>query len=259
MKYEEIMDFLSDLNHGQKDKYEKFLADKSEDYIREMDEFLGSIGERPLLFQAVDLDAARLLMSRGAKMKQFEGFTLLTNAVRMDNDLGKVQFFLEQGADINEQNRYEFTALSEAVQKDNIKIVKFLLERGADTEIKSYTGNTPLHFSVGNYEITKLLIEYGADVNAQDIDGFTPLHTCLDADVAKLLLESGADPFLKNNDHYSPFQFSIPYPKIKAVFETYMEKALEKVPGCALSFLPIHIGLYPHTASLRHPHPGGKG
>lgn len=221
MKFDEIADFLSDLSNRRRERYESFLAEKTDGYIQEMDILLGHIDQRPLLFWAVDIDALKLLMSRGAKMKKFKGYTLLTNAVRIDNDLEKVQFFLGQGADINEQNRYEFTALSEAVQKENVTIVRFLLEQGASTEIKSCTGSTPLHFSVGNYEITKLLIDYGANVNAQDIDGFTPLHICLNEDIIELLLANGANPFLKNNDHYSPVQFSLPYPKIKAVFDKY--------------------------------------
>ncbi|MEM4912503.1 MAG: ankyrin repeat domain-containing protein [Metallosphaera sp.] len=39
-------------------------------------------------------------------------------------------------------------------------------------------GNLPIHlaFCNGNYEVVKLLIERGADPNMRDINGFTLLH-----------------------------------------------------------------------------------
>jgi Ankyrin repeats (3 copies)/Ankyrin repeat len=77
-------------------------------------------------------------------------------------------------------------------------VVKQLLEKGADVNIATSDGRTPLHEAsrIGNVEVVKLLLEKGADVNTAKNDGSTPLHEASRGDnveVVKLLLERGAD------------------------------------------------------------------
>lgn len=70
-----------------------------------------------------------------------------------------------------------------------VKTVEFLLENGADVNIKGYYNVTPLHkatiylsrraidgYSEEAISIVKILIDYGADVNAKNETGDTPLH-----------------------------------------------------------------------------------
>lgn len=78
-----------------------------------------------------------------------------------------------------------------------LEIVKWLVERGADVNVKS-TYDTPLmkHAYSREYEICKFLIENGADVNAECFAGMTALCRAADncaAEVVRLLLENGAD------------------------------------------------------------------
>jgi len=46
-------------------------------------------------------------------------------------------------------------------------IASILLERGADADVESKAGFTPLHLSAqkGHYDMTNLLIEHGANPN----------------------------------------------------------------------------------------------
>ena len=60
-----------------------------------------------------------------------------------------VKFLIENGADINIKNNNGDTVLHEAVLiKDNLEVVKLLIENGADINIKNNNGDTVLHYAV---------------------------------------------------------------------------------------------------------------
>lgn len=61
-------------------------------------------------------------------------------------DKGKIQNLLSIGIDINYQNEYGETALMYAVMLNNIIMVRFLLECGADVNIKDDEGNDAFHY-----------------------------------------------------------------------------------------------------------------
>ncbi len=92
-------------------------------------------------------------------------------------DEEKVQALLKEGADVNQKggiwDRGGETALHAA---STPKIVKMLLEAGADVHSISDWGKTPLHAaaSKGNAEIIQLLLAAGADVHAKDKNGNKP-------------------------------------------------------------------------------------
>ncbi len=79
-----------------------------------------------------------------------------------------------------------------------LKIVEWLVERGADVNIANTYG-TPLfeHARAGHYEICKFLIEHGADVNITAHAGHTALFSAVsgvNCDTVRLLLAHGANP-----------------------------------------------------------------
>jgi len=81
---------------------------------------------------------------------------------------------------------------------DRVKIVKALIQAGADPEAPAFERRTPLHFAVssGNPEMVALLLDNGADANAVTRDGVRPLHRDGFPNalaIAKLLVEHGAD------------------------------------------------------------------
>lgn len=78
--------------------------------------------------------------------------------------------------------------------------VKAMLACGADVNLKTEEGWTPLHTAAywGPADMIRLLVANGADVNAVgDYDGWTPLLMAVSADddpeVVKALLAAGAD------------------------------------------------------------------
>lgn len=82
--------------------------------------------------------------------------------------------------------------------KIRAQVVKLLIQRGADINVASEEGITPLHCAAefGNTEAIRLLIKAGANLNALDKDEETPLCKAIRNDhveAVKLLLDSGAD------------------------------------------------------------------
>lgn len=97
--------------------------------------------------------------------------------------------------------------------RKNMKMLKKLVELGADVNVHDLTGYTPLHHCLtgsGNrytMEMAEFLLDNGAKVNAVNRFGAPPLTECVMAqnlDFIKLLIRYNADPFLKDNDGCSP-------------------------------------------------------
>ena len=121
-----------------------------------------------------------------------------------NGDIELVQRLLDRGADVNAQDDYGNTALSNH-HSISIDIVRLLLDKGADLDIKDRDGNTALMLSSyrGDTDIVKLLLESGANPNSRDNIGCTALliasiegHT----DTVQLLLDRGANPNIPAND-----------------------------------------------------------
>lgn len=117
----------------------------------------------------------------------------------------EVERLLRAGIDPNSLGQFGITALSLAAQNNQTKIVRLLLDRGADPNLQDHkSGWFPLMWAAynGNNGILKLLMEHGADVNKRNSYGETPiLHAAFEGrdDTVKLLLEHGADFTAKND------------------------------------------------------------
>lgn len=99
-------------------------------------------------------------------------------------------------------------------QRDNPALVSKLIDRGADVHT-ILRGATPLHYAAkaGFLETTKVLLERGADPNAKSVSGETPLFYAFKAgkraDVAavcRLLVAAGADPLGGGGKGVTPLQ-----------------------------------------------------
>jgi len=95
----------------------------------------------------------------------------------------RVEKFLSEGVAVNWQDRQGNTALMDAALMGDHRLVKLLLDHGADVHIRSEDGGSPLHFAVAGtireaaaLRVVKLLLEAGAGSHKEFVDdhGYTP-------------------------------------------------------------------------------------
>ncbi|XP_059892389.1 poly [ADP-ribose] polymerase tankyrase-2-like isoform X2 [Gadus macrocephalus] len=101
------------------------------------------------------------------------------------------------------------TPLHLAAGYNNMEVAEFLLQQGAEVNSQDRGGLIPLHnaASYGHVDVAALLIKYDACVNATDRWCFTPLHEAAQkgrTQLCALLLVHGADPALRNQEGHSP-------------------------------------------------------
>jgi ankyrin repeat protein len=148
----------------------------------------------------------KLLTEAGADVKDEFLFTSL-----YFENLESFKILLKKLGNINIQNKDGETFLHKKAFCGSIEIVDFLIESGADVNIKDNQGRIPLHLASQEYEIgeqkTRLLIKSGSDVNAKDKNGSAPIHNATSwgcfsnrtINSIKALIESGADVNIKDN------------------------------------------------------------
>ena len=111
------------------------------------------------------------------------------------------QRVLDNSLFIHERDYLGDTPLLTAIAFDNLELVRFLLEHGADPNIEVDDGYTCLLAAIESdadesTSIVSELIQAGADIHATGISGCTPLHmaaACGHVEKARLLIDAGAD------------------------------------------------------------------
>src|SRR5688572_1391149 len=86
-------------------------------------------------------------------------------AAARKGDAAAVKAFLDKGTDVNAKTQYGATALAYACDKGHVEVVKLLLERGADPDVRdSFYNATPMSWAApkGFTEIVKLLLDKGS-------------------------------------------------------------------------------------------------
>ena len=89
-------------------------------------------------------------------------------------------YFIENGTDVNAKDSPgNFTPLHRAAQHNsNVKVLKYLIGKGANINAKTNNNVSPLHLAAcwnSNIEVLKYLIAEGADLHAKNNLGQTPL------------------------------------------------------------------------------------
>ncbi|MBZ5602567.1 MAG: ankyrin repeat domain-containing protein [Acidobacteriia bacterium] len=136
------------------------------------------------------------------------------------------------------------TAFLRAAQSLDLTAMRLLLAHGADPDLATTGGDTPLmvacgmgwgyHYSVNSPEYTwmeavKFLMQLGGDVNAADARGYTPLHAAAyigNDELIQYLVDHGADVKAVAKDKNTvadmangPTRFGIPHPETVTMLE----------------------------------------
>jgi len=133
-------------------------------------------------------------------------------------DLDQVKRLMANGVGPNESNYDKRTALMTASCEGHIAVVTYLLEHGADIDIKDRFGGTALanavrySFEVRNAkQVQALLRTHGADLNSSTNDYTAKMneyaHTG-DIDGIRILAENKVDVSLGNFDRRTPLHLA---------------------------------------------------
>lgn len=123
------------------------------------------------------------------------------------------KILIDAKADLDLHDGYGATALAAAIYKRYDDLALLLMTAGANVNTKTRiyidgTDNiTPLHRATDRPRLVKAMLEHGADPNARDSAGHTPLHWAVQsaaAETVRLLVAAGADVNAKDNDGETP-------------------------------------------------------
>jgi ankyrin repeat protein len=140
-----------------------------------------------------DPSVIRLLLDRGADIEArgINGGTPLHAAAALNFEPSVIELLLNYGSDVNAKDSIGITPLHWAAAYNLESVVELLLDRGAEVAEVNVRDNgrvTPLHdaaMSSSNPKVIKLLLDYGADSKARESDGHTACELLQYNDVLK--------------------------------------------------------------------------
>ncbi|MHB1000839.1 MAG: ankyrin repeat domain-containing protein [Armatimonadota bacterium] len=163
-------------------------------------------------------------------------------------DMKLLKLLIENGADINVKGIDDETPLHMAARTNQNDAARLLIDNGADTNALDSKHQTPLLLvlSNNNETLAEILIEKGADVKASDEDGKTALLLASgkgNPGIISLLISKGGDINAKDNNGYTPLLVSIKNGNIDIV-ELLIEKGADVKVKNKDGNTPLHYAAY---------------
>ncbi|XP_041758916.2 histone-lysine N-methyltransferase EHMT2 isoform X1 [Coregonus clupeaformis] len=171
----------------------------------------------PLLEAIVNnhVEVTRYLVQSGACVYHTEedGYTGLHHAAKLGS-LDIVTLLLETGqVDINAQDSGGWTPIIWAAEHKHIKVIRALLNRGADVTLKDKEMNACLHWAsfAGCVGIAEMVLNAGCPLSSVNMHGDTPLHIASREgflECVTLFLSRGADIDIMNREGDTPLSLA---------------------------------------------------
>ena len=125
-----------------------------------------------------------------------------------------VEYLINKGANIEIKTKEHITPLYIAAQQDQFDVVQFLLSKNANIEATQKDGATPLYIASlnGHLNIVQLLVHNGANIEATENQGATPLHAASQKDhlqVVEFLVSQGANINSRDIFGYTPLYIAM--------------------------------------------------
>ena len=101
-----------------------------------------------------------------------------------DGRVSLIEFFIAQGADVNQPGYGGITPLGAACHSGELEAAKVLLSHGADPNLADAEGETPLHQIImwcpDEFELFRMVVDSGGRLDVLTADGRTMLEFCRD-------------------------------------------------------------------------------
>jgi ankyrin repeat protein len=154
----------------------------------------------------------------------------LITAARSKAPIELIDAFKEAGADLNQQDKYGWTALEHSIYMDNLPFTKRLIELGAN--INTTSNNNPLLLKallLKRDKTVKMLLEAGADVNIRvSFNNCTLLMRALSKNIdlvrLKEILKNNINLELRGNRNWTAIGYAVCYHRNPEATKLLIEK-----------------------------------
>lgn len=158
-------------------------------------------------------NVVKMLIEKGANVNiEPPGTPPLYYAVWHGN-INMSKLLIDNGANVNFFINSQQTYLQIAIIDNNLEMVRFLLNNGADATLSKDKNSNPIFLAAqANVSILRLILKQNVDINLQNRTGDTPLYIAtgfmMHKNVAELI-KHNANPLIKNKLYKTPLDAAI--------------------------------------------------